>query len=286
MADDAAASEFYVKLAGPKDSQPTDTTHSLEWSAAGLHLLRPPLILCLLLLCVLRLLRGRLVQSARGAACHLSVQIAFHWILHAHTRQSTDSHSSNPPLLHPQSRLRHSLNARPTGAHPTHLLSCMSRCPVTSPVLCQHPNVDEASGSVCLDVINQTWSPMFDLVNVFSVFLPQLLLYPNPADPLNRQAAQLLMKDPTAYQTRVREHVKQHASKDFHMGDDDGDGAQEGEDEVGEDSMEDGETDGTDSADAGEDEDVDGDGDEEDEVLSDCDDLPADEPTEQLELCH
>lgn len=32
---------------------------------------------------------------------------------------------------------------------------------------------EQGAGSVCLDVINQTWSPMFDLVNVFETFLPQ-----------------------------------------------------------------------------------------------------------------
>ncbi|XP_057805719.1 ubiquitin-conjugating enzyme E2 5-like isoform X2 [Salvia miltiorrhiza] len=67
-----------------------------------------------------------------------------------------------------------------------------------------HPNVDEMSGSVCLDVINQTWSPMFDLVNVFEVFLPQLLLYPNPSDPLNGEAAALMLRDRPAYEQRVK----------------------------------------------------------------------------------
>ena len=67
-----------------------------------------------------------------------------------------------------------------------------------------HPNIDEMSGSVCLDVINQTWSPMYDLINVFEVFLPQLLRYPNPLDPLNGEAAALLMRDPSAYESRVR----------------------------------------------------------------------------------
>ncbi|CAA2935019.1 ubiquitin-conjugating enzyme E2-23 kDa [Olea europaea var. sylvestris] len=74
-----------------------------------------------------------------------------------------------------------------------------------------HPNVDETSGSICLDVINQTWSPMFDLVNVFEVFIPQLLLYPNPADPLNREAAALMNRDQTAYEQRVKEYCQRYA---------------------------------------------------------------------------
>ncbi|KAH9317299.1 hypothetical protein KI387_019068, partial [Taxus chinensis] len=67
-----------------------------------------------------------------------------------------------------------------------------------------HPNVEEMSGSVCLDVINQAWSPMYDLSNVFESFLPQLLLYPNPSDPLNGEAASLLMRDANLYEQKVK----------------------------------------------------------------------------------
>jgi len=74
-----------------------------------------------------------------------------------------------------------------------------------------HPNIDEASGSVCLDVINQTWSPMYELKNIFDVFLPQLLMYPNPSDPLNSTAAKQLLVDSKRYEQTVMEHVGRHA---------------------------------------------------------------------------
>jgi len=77
-----------------------------------------------------------------------------------------------------------------------------------------HPNIDEASGSVCLDVINQTWSPMFDMINIFEVFLPQLLRYPNPADPLNGDAAVLFLREVKTYESKVREYISRYATKE------------------------------------------------------------------------
>jgi ubiquitin-conjugating enzyme E2 H len=44
---------------------------------------------------------------------------------------------------------------------------------------------------------------MYDLINIFDIFLPQLLLYPNPADPLNAEAAALNMKNPDKFKERV-----------------------------------------------------------------------------------
>jgi ubiquitin-conjugating enzyme E2 H len=45
---------------------------------------------------------------------------------------------------------------------------------------------------------------MFDMINIFEVFLPQLLRYPNPTDPLNGEAAALLMREPKSYEVKVK----------------------------------------------------------------------------------
>lgn len=48
------------------------------------------------------------------------------------------------------------------------------------------------------------WNLLADLLNIFEVFLPQLLLYPNPSHPLNREAGSLMMKDPKKYEQKVK----------------------------------------------------------------------------------
>ena len=82
-----------------------------------------------------------------------------------------------------------------------------------------HPNIDK-DGLVCLDVLSNTWTALFDLSNVFENFLPQLLTYPNPLDPLNSDAAELYMRKPDGYKKKVEEYVRKYASEEEQWSDD------------------------------------------------------------------
>ena len=99
--------------------------------------------------------------------------------------------STSPSLHHPRPLTRR--NPFKGGAWEIHV-ELPDQHPYKSPSLgfqnrIFHPNIDEMSGSVCLDVINQTWPLVYDMVNIFEVLLPQLLRYSNHTDLLSRGAA-------------------------------------------------------------------------------------------------
>jgi ubiquitin-conjugating enzyme E2 H len=76
-----------------------------------------------------------------------------------------------------------------------------------------HPNVDELSGSICLDSLNKTWSPAFTILNIVEAQLPYLLQYPNPADPFNREAAARLSRSADEFKSFVQSHCARYARK-------------------------------------------------------------------------
>ena len=53
---------------------------------------------------------------------------------------------------------------------------------------------------------------MFDLVNIFDIFLPQLLTYPNPKDPLNIDAANLMNLNLEEYNKMVKFYIQKYAA--------------------------------------------------------------------------
>lgn len=73
-----------------------------------------------------------------------------------------------------------------------------------------HPNIEQTSGAICLDVLGKKWSPVIYLRDVFELYIPQLLLHPEPEDPFNAEAARMMLADVAAYNDFVRDHCAKH----------------------------------------------------------------------------
>lgn len=73
-----------------------------------------------------------------------------------------------------------------------------------------HPNVDFRSGSICLNVLNEEWQPIYTIKHILETFLPQLLTYPNADDPLNVEAADIYIKDNKEFKETVISVMKKY----------------------------------------------------------------------------
>ena len=70
-----------------------------------------------------------------------------------------------------------------------------------------HPNI-YADGAICLDILQNQWSPIYDIAAILTS-IQSLLSDPNPASPANAEASQLFERDRREYNRRVKVLVEE-----------------------------------------------------------------------------
>jgi len=75
-----------------------------------------------------------------------------------------------------------------------------------------HPNI-YADGSICLDILQNQWSPIYDVAAILTS-VQSLLCDPNPNSPANSEAARMYSENKREYNRKVREIVEQSWTAD------------------------------------------------------------------------
>ncbi len=93
---------------------------------------------------------------------------------------------------------------------------------------CFHPNVHESKGDICLDILQDKWSCVYNVRSVLlsiqvarsfpppclvSLLAQSLLGDPNTASPLNAEAASLYDNDSEGYKKKVDAFYERGANK-------------------------------------------------------------------------
>jgi hypothetical protein len=95
---------------------------------------------------------------------------------------------------------------RPTALHLTTSLSPSQLAP-------PHSSAVYRDGKICLDILQNQWTPIYDVSAVLTS-IQSLLSDPNPNSPANSEAAQLYTENRREYNRRVMECVEESLEGD------------------------------------------------------------------------